>query len=142
MRLRGLRLAGAGLSVCSPKSSVFSVIDPHQVTDAMHHAARLRGVLDLDRLADAPEPQRAQRLALIVLRAVLALELRDLQGPVRAHAGTSSVPAASPAASVSPFAPAAAASGPPESVSAACFSPPSPRTVLIDRPRSSATSSG
>src|SRR3954453_16489534 len=58
-RLRFLRLFGAGLSVCSPKSSMFSVIDPHQGAHAMDHAARLRGVLDLDRVADAAQPERA-----------------------------------------------------------------------------------
>src|SRR3954447_15437647 len=61
MRLRALRLPGAGLSVCSPKSSLCSVIDPHQVAHAVQHAARLRGVLDVDRVADAPQPERAQR---------------------------------------------------------------------------------
>src|SRR4051794_35328031 len=71
MRLRGLRLFGAGFSVCSPKSSVFSVIDPHQVADAVEHPAGLRGVLDIDRVADAPQPERAQRVELLLVRAVL-----------------------------------------------------------------------
>src|SRR3954447_11189307 len=121
MRLRGLRLAGAGLSVCSPKSSVFSVIDPHQVTDAMHHAARLRGVLDLDRLADAPQPERAQRVELLLVGAVLALDLRHLH-----DAGSSS------AASTVPFG-APPAAGAPSSVSVAARPPPRPRTWLIER---------
>src|SRR4051812_35503432 len=133
MRLRGLRLPGAGLSVCSPKSSVFSVIDPHQVTDAMHHAARLRGVLDLDRLADAPQPERAQRVELLLVRAVLALDLRHLHDAGSSSAA-STVPFAAPSDSVP--------TRPPSSVSVAARPPPRPRTWLIERPRSSATSSG
>src|SRR3954447_4205161 len=132
-RLRALRLPGAGLSVCSPKSSElseFSVIDPHQVADAVQHAARLRGVLDVDRVADAAQPERAQRVELLLVRAVLALDLRHLH-----DAGSSS------AASTVPFA-APSAAGTPSSVSVAARLPPSPRTWLIDRPRSSATSSG
>src|SRR3954467_6528823 len=132
MRLRARRLPGAGLRVCRPKSS-FSVIDPHQVADAVQHAARLRGVLDLDRVADAAQPERAQRVELLLVRAVLALDLRHLH-----DAGASS------AASVVPFAapPSASPAGAPSSVSVAARSPPSPSTWLIDRPRSSATSSG
>src|SRR3954453_18037258 len=127
-RLRVLRLPGAGLSVCSPKSSEFSVIDPHQVADAVQHAARLRGVLDVDRVADAAQPQRAQRVELLLVRAVLAFDLRHLH-----DAGASS------AASVVPF---DSPVGAPSSVSVAARSPPRPSTWLIDRPRSSATSSG
>src|SRR6478609_1764233 len=95
-RLRGLRLPGAGLSVCSPKS----LIDLHQVPYAMQHAARLRGVLDLDRVADLAQPEGAQRVDLLLVRAVAALDLRDLH----AHAGSSSATttAASSAASVVP----------------------------------------
>src|SRR4051794_2972699 len=124
-RLRVLRLPGAGFSVCSPKS----LIDLHQVSHAMHHAARLRGVLDLDRVADAAQTERAQGVDLLAVGSVAALDLRHL------HAGSSSpATCASSAASVVPLTPA--------SVSAACFPPPRPRTPLIDRPRSSATSSG
>src|SRR3954451_3571467 len=91
MRLRLLRLPGAGLSVCRPKSSFsFSVIDPHQVAHAVQHAARLRAVLDLDRVADAAEPERAQRVELLLVRAVLAPDLRHLH-----DAGASSAAAAS-----------------------------------------------
>src|SRR3954447_26954989 len=118
-RLRGRRLFGAGLSVCSPKSSVFSVIDPHQVADAVEHPAGLRGVLDIDRVADAPQPERAQRVELLLVRAVLALDLRHLH-----DAGSSS------AASTVPFA-APSAAGALSSVSVAARSPPSPRTWLI-----------
>src|SRR5919107_1264651 len=128
-RLGFLRLPGAGLSVCSPKSSC-SVIDPHQVTDAVQHAARLRGVLDVDRVADPAQPERAQRVQLLLVRAVLALDLRDPH-----DAGASS------AALVVPFVPASARESP-SIVSTAARSPPRPRTWLIDRPRRSATSSG
>src|SRR3954453_21567480 len=133
MRLRGLRLFGAGFSVCSPKSSVFSVIDPHQVADAVEHPAGLRGVLDIDRMADAPQPERAQRVELLLVRAVLALDLRHLHDAGSSSAA-STVPFAAPSDSVP--------TRPPSSVSVAARSPPSPRTWLIDRPRSSATSSG
>src|SRR4029450_12691372 len=95
----------------------------------MQHAARLRGVLDLNGVVDPPQPERAQRVDLLAVGAVAALDLRHL------HAGSSSTAtSASSAASVGPLTPA--------SVSAACLSPPRPRTPLIDRPRSSATSSG
>src|SRR3954469_22865361 len=117
-RLRALRLPGAGFSVCSPKS----LIDLHQVSNAVHHASPLRGVLDLDRVADAAQAERAQRVELALVGPVAALELRHL------HADS-----ASSAASVVPLAgasvvPLAAAVGAPSSVSAACFSPPRPRT--------------
>src|SRR4249920_3741371 len=96
-RLRGLRLPRAGFSVCSPKS----LIDLHQVAHAMQHAARLRGVLDLNRVVDPPQPERAQRVDLLAVGAVAALDLRHL------HAGSSSTAtAASSAASVVPLTPA------------------------------------
>src|SRR3954453_18148437 len=128
-RLRALRLPGAGLRVCRPKSSEFSVIDPHQVAHAVEHAAGLRRVLDLDRLADAAQPERTQRVELRLVRPVLALDLRHLH-----DAGASS------AASAVPFD--SPPTGAPSSVSVAARSPPRPSTWLIDRPRSSATSSG
>src|SRR3954470_13842871 len=83
-RLRALREPGAGLSVCRPMaglSSSFSAIvllDLDQVPDAVDHAPRLRRVLDVDRLADAAQTQRTQRLALRVVGAVLGLDLLDL----------------------------------------------------------------
>src|SRR5512132_2042834 len=109
-RLRALRLPGAGLSVCSPKS----LIDLHQVSHAMHHAARLRGVLDLDRVADPAQPERAQRGDLALIGTVAALDLRHLH-EVSASSAASVVPLAGAAAPL-PLAP--------SSVSAACFSPP------------------
>src|SRR6185437_3615096 len=118
-RLRALRLPGAGFSVCSPKS----LIDLHQVSHAMHHAARLRGVLDLDRMADAAQTQRAQGVHLLAVGSVAALDLRHL------HAGSSSAATcASSAASVVPLTPA--------SVSATCSGvrrPCRPATVALTR---------
>src|SRR5919199_118339 len=72
-RLRSLRLPGAGLSVCSPKSA----IDPHHVPDAVHHASRLRRVLDLHGVPDAAQAERAQRGELRPVGAVAALDLGD-----------------------------------------------------------------
>src|SRR4051812_31993690 len=132
MRLRSLRLPGAGLSVCSPKSSC-SVIDPHQVAHAVEHAARLRGVLDVDRVADPAQPERAQRVDLLLVRAVLALDLRHLHDDGASSTVSDGV--------VVPSTPASARESP-AIVSTAARSPPRPRTWLIDRPRSSATSSG
>src|SRR5436190_23981839 len=67
-RLRALRDPGAGFRECRPIwFSAIVVLDVDQVTHAMQHAARLRGVLDLDGLADAAQPERAQRLALRVI---------------------------------------------------------------------------
>src|SRR4029453_9178205 len=94
-RLRALRLPGAGFSVCSPKS----LIDLHQVSHAVHHATRLRGVLDLDRVADAAQAERAQRVDLALVGPVAALDLRHLH----ADSGSSAAEASS-AASVVPFA--------------------------------------
>src|SRR4051812_28106274 len=84
-RLRRLREPGAGLSVCRPmRCSVVSssaIGDLHQMPDAMHHAPRLGVVLELDRLADAAQAERAQRGELRLVGAVLGLDLRHL------HAG-------------------------------------------------------
>src|SRR3954451_9135797 len=80
--------------------------------DLVNHPAQLGRVVALDRLADAAQAQRPQRVALLAVGAVGRLDLGDDQ----AHAGTSS--------------------------SAAAFSPPSPSTRSTDRPRRVATSSG
>src|SRR5690348_5550938 len=63
-------------------SSAIVFLDGDQVADAMEHAAGLRRVLHLDRVADAVKPERAQRLALGVVRAVLGLGLGDLHSEV------------------------------------------------------------
>src|SRR3954467_5077224 len=86
MRLRALRDPGAGLRVCRPMrcsvSSFFSsaIGDLHEVADPVDHAPDLLVVLDLDRLADLAQAERAQRLALRVVGAVLRLDLRHLHG--------------------------------------------------------------
>src|SRR4051812_46687866 len=142
-RLRVLREPGAGLRVCSPTRGVSSAIgDLHQVADPVDHAPDLLVVLDLDRLADLAQAERAQRLALRVVGAVLRLDLRHL------HGAASSAPAgASPSASSAPS-PAATAAGSagsspfPVAGGASSSSACRPRTALTLSPRSSATSSG
>src|SRR3954447_23957053 len=68
MRLRALRDPGAGLRVCRPMrcsvSSFFSsaIGDLHEVADPVDYAPDLLVVLDLDRLADLAQAERAQRL--------------------------------------------------------------------------------
>src|SRR4051812_49994443 len=49
------------------------------MTDAMNHAAKLRGVLAFDGLADAAQAERPQRVALRAVRAVGRLDLGDVQ---------------------------------------------------------------
>src|SRR5829696_5474300 len=117
MRLRGLRLPGAGLSEWRPIGRSSVILDPHQVAHLVQHAAGLRRVLDLDRVADPPQPERAQRRELALVRAVARPRLGDLQ---RAHASTGSA----------------------SMVSVGASSVVSPSTWLMDRPRRSATSSG
>src|SRR3954451_24350212 len=102
-RLRGLRLPGAGLRLWSPigsslvfSSAMSSVLHPAQVPDAVQHAPRLLVVLDLDRVADAAQAERAQGVELALRRAVLALDLRDLGH--QASASTSSAWASAPPA--------------------------------------------
>src|SRR3954454_8319883 len=76
MRLRALREPGAGLRVCSPircSSSASAIGDLHEVADPVRHAPDLLVVLDLDRVADPAQAERAQGLALRVVRAVLGL---------------------------------------------------------------------
>src|SRR3954464_1466422 len=80
MRLRALREPGAGLRECRPMrssptpspgepprwvplgASPSAILDLHEVADAVDHAPRLLVVLDLDRLADLAQAERAQRL--------------------------------------------------------------------------------
>src|SRR5215203_1639252 len=81
-RLRGLREPGAGASECRPmRSSRSSAIDAHEVADGVHHPASLRGVLDLDRVADPAQAEGAQRVALLAVGPVGRADLRHL------HAG-------------------------------------------------------
>src|SRR5690349_3923477 len=109
--------------------------------DAVQHAPHLRRVLDLDLVADPPQPDRAQRVALRPVGAVGRLHLPDLHDVA---------PSPSPSASDGVAAAGASASAPavplplPALVSATGVSAPpsSPSTALTERPRSSATSSG
>src|SRR5690348_940260 len=91
------------------------------MADRVHHAAQLRGVLALDRLADATQAERAQRVALAPVGAVRRLHLGDDQAHASASTGVSSTSVAAP----SPLPP-----------------PPRPSTRSTLRPRSAATSSG
>src|SRR5215210_7239178 len=89
MRLRSRLAPGAGASECSPTVSGSTgartvvgssaiVLDLHQVGDGVELPAQLRGVLALDGLADAAQAERAHRVALLLVRPVLGLGLRDL----------------------------------------------------------------
>src|SRR3954468_24193781 len=64
MRLRALREPGAGFSECSPTVSfswsAIVLVHLDEVPDAVEHPARLRVVLDLDRVVDPAQAQRAQ----------------------------------------------------------------------------------
>src|SRR3954462_7519521 len=105
-RLRALREPGAGLSVCRPIrccSGSSAIGDLHQVPDAVDHAPRLRVVLELDRLADPPQAERAQRGDLRLVGAVLGLDLRHLHAVAgsSASAGGSSSAAGASAEAVS-----------------------------------------
>src|SRR3954466_13499265 len=103
------------------------------MTHGMDHAAQGLGVGLGDRLADAAQADRAQRVALAPVRAVGRLDLGDDQ---RAHevATSSSSEEASEVSS-----PSGATTSP---LVEAAGLPPRPRTLSTDRPRSAATSSG
>src|SRR3954465_2920887 len=114
-RLRALREPGAGLRECSPmRSSVLSsaILDLHEVADAVDHAPRLLVVLDLDRLADPAQAERAQRLALGVVGAVLRLDLPHLHDSGASSAGSASAAGSSAGASASAAGSASAARAP------------------------------
>ena len=148
-RLRGLAAArGRASGVQADGSSVGSsasrrahaiLLDLHEVADAVDHAARLRRVLDLDRVADAAQAERAQRVELALVGAVLRLDLGDLQRRSRRR----------PPARRRRLGSASAASARRRRRRRRRCARPSlaaarsrPSTSLIDRPRSSATSSG
>src|SRR5215203_5518840 len=85
-RLRGLREPGAGASECRPmRSSRSSAIDAHEVADGVHHPASLRGVLDLDRVADPAQAEGAQRVALLAVGPVGRADLRHLHARSEEH---------------------------------------------------------
>src|SRR4051812_45765119 len=77
------------------------------MANPVQHAARLRRVLDLDGVTDPAQPQRPQRLALGVVRAVLALDLGDL-GHQAAPSGAAASSAAAPPPGAGPWSGAAA----------------------------------
>ena len=91
MRLRGLREPGAGFRLCRPICSaggLFSLVDScfvnlDQMSDLVQHAPHLGRVVDLDRVADATQPDRAQRVELPLVGAILGLQLLDLQRSCR-----------------------------------------------------------
>src|ERR1700710_1659833 len=115
---------------------------------AVEHAPRLRRVLDLHDLADAVQAERAQRVELALIGAVLGLVLGDRHADSPSGAaGASGVAAASStpaAASVLTTASATVSLRPVSTLAivseATSSAPPMPSTWLIDRPRSSATS--
>src|SRR3954451_5750790 len=136
MRLRALREPGAGLRVCRPirgSSSASAIGDLHQVAHAVQHAARLLVVLDLDRVADAAQAERAQGRDLRLVGAVLRLDLRHLHA-----AGVSS--GSEPAGSGSDSGSASGAAADSAGADSPSGSLVSPSTALTERPRSSATS--
>src|SRR6187401_1207821 len=101
----------------------------------MNHAAQRLGVRLLDRLTDAAQADRPQRVPLAAVGAVGRLDLGDDE---RAHdvvpsssAGVSAVSSLSAGAS-SPLVETSATTG---------GLPPRPRTLSTDRPRSAAISS-
>src|SRR3954454_19579538 len=125
-RLRALREPRGGLSEWRPISSG---IGAHQVADGVDHAPQLGRVVALDGVADPAQAERAQRPELALVGPVGRLDLGDRD----AHELAASSAAGSSVASAS----ASGASGAPWP-----FASPRPSTALIDRPRSSATSSG
>src|SRR5215218_551217 len=163
-RLRGLRDPAGGLSECRPIRSAIGHL--YEVAHRVDQPAYRRMVLALSAAADLAEPKRAQRLALLRVRAVRRAHLGDGE---RGHqAGTSPSPAGASAAagassgaagasaasdSSAPGWPAASdtsdssAAGWPAALdtsdsSAAGSRPSSPSTSATVRPRSSATCLG
>src|SRR3954451_23995209 len=102
----------------------------------MDHAAQRLGVGLLDRLADAAQADRPQRVPLTAVRAVGRLDLGDDE---RAHADVTSSEVSASAAAVSSVA--AGTSSSMVEVATGGL-PPSPRTLSTERPRRAAISSG
>src|SRR5258707_11469032 len=98
---------------------------------SVHHAPSLIGVVDLDGLADPTKTQRAQRVELFLVGAVLGAQLGDAQ---RAHpSGASS--AGSGAAGLGPPSVAPAPAIPiTRSPAPCCVPPPTPRIRVLGRP--------
>src|SRR5690242_5867987 len=97
------------------------------MADRMEHSASGRAVFDLDRVPDAAQAERTERVELALVAAIARTALGDKQLGHQADAS-----AASSAAVVSD-------SASPAPLAGALLSP---STLAIDRPRSSATSSG
>src|SRR5262249_49499513 len=128
-RFRGWREPGFGFSEWRPISwAISGVLHLHEVTDAVDGAEHGRVVGPLDRLADPPEPERAQRALLSGVRAVGRLDLGN--SDLRHHGETSGA--------------GSRVSGAGDASSEAPFPLPSgmPSTSRTVSPRSSATSSG
>src|SRR3954453_18482206 len=102
------------------------------MTHGMDHAAPRLGVRLLDRLADAAQADRPQRVPLTAVRAVGRLDLGDDE---RAHAVAASSSVAT-GASVSP-----SAAGTASPLVEGWAGEANPSTLSTDRPRSAATSS-
>src|SRR4051794_2997398 len=87
---------GAGARLCSLSVMSVDLLDRHQVTDGVDHAADLRAVLLDDHVADPLEAQRAKRVALVLLQADEALVLANLelchQADTSAGAAAAAVP--------------------------------------------------
>src|SRR4051794_29677023 len=117
------------------------------MADLVQHAARLGRVLDVDGVADPAQAERAQRVELALVGAVLGLELRDPHASVVSSAAAAASGSGAAAASASGAAAAAgsaaasttsastpASASVPAMTSAAASSclPLRPSTVLID----------
>src|ERR671933_637435 len=107
----------------------------------VEHAAQLRGVLALDAVADASQPERAQRRELGGVGADARSLLGDAHGAHESVALDEGSASCASAAGV-PSGSEADARSDPEAGAPSGPSPPSPSTWLTDSPRSSATCSG
>src|SRR5437764_12939033 len=77
-RLRGRRDPGAGFRLCNPIRSFSAIFrDLDEVPDLGDHATGLGRVVDLDRLPDPPQPERAQRVLLALVGAIGRAALGD-----------------------------------------------------------------
>src|SRR3954468_20065847 len=103
----------------------------------MHHAAQRLRVGPLDRLADAAQADRPQRVALAAVRAVGRLDLGDDE---RAHDVVSSSAAGSSASDAPVSSASATTESPLVEVVATWGGGARPSTLSTDRPRSAAIS--
>src|SRR3954453_3473067 len=103
------------------------------MTHGLDHAAQRLGIGLLDRLADAAQPDRAQRVPLAAVRAVRRLDLGDDE---RAHGAVTSAELSTTSASVS------VSAGASPFATGWAGAADKPRTLSTERPRSAAISSG